>query len=54
VIFGASDPRSGAAGSVLDLLPSDQRFNHVTLSEGGLLAEESARLLRQFFKARRR
>jgi len=54
VVYGASDPRSGAAGSVFDLLPSDKRFNHVTLAEGGLLADESARLLRQFFRARRR
>ncbi len=54
VIYAASDPRSGAAGSVFDLLPSDQRFNHVTEAEGGLLAEESAELLRQFFRARRR
>ncbi|BAO45068.1 tRNA adenosine(34) deaminase TadA [Thiolapillus brandeum] len=53
VIFGASDPRTGAAGSVFDLLPSDRRFNHLTEAEGGLLAEESAALLRQFFRARR-
>ncbi len=54
VVYAASDPRSGAAGSVFDLLPSDRRFNHVTEAEGGLLAEESAQLLRQFFRARRR
>jgi len=54
VVFGASDPRSGAAGSVFDLLPSDQRFNHVTDAVGGVLADESAQLLRQFFRARRR
>jgi tRNA(adenine34) deaminase len=54
VVFGASDPRGGAAGSVFDLLPSDQGFNHLTEAEGGLLAEESAQLLRQFFRARRR
>ncbi len=54
VIYGASDPRSGAAGSVFDLLPSDQGFNHLTEAEGGVLAEESAQLLRQFFRARRR
>ena len=54
VVFGASDPRSGAAGSVFDLLPSDRGFNHLTEAEGGLLAEESAGLLRQFFRARRR
>ena len=54
VVFGASDPRSGAAGSVFDLLPSDRRFNHYTEVAGGVLAAESAELLRQFFRARRR
>lgn len=53
VVFGASDPRSGAAGSVFDLLPSDRRFNHRTSVEGGLLAEECGELLRQFFRRRR-
>ncbi|MGB5611308.1 MAG: tRNA adenosine(34) deaminase TadA, partial [Sedimenticolaceae bacterium] len=37
VIYAATDPRSGAAGSAFDLLPSDQRFNHYTRCEGGLL-----------------
>jgi len=54
VIFGASDPRTGAAGSVFDLLPSDARFNHRTEVSGGGMADESAELLRQFFRARRR
>ncbi|WP_293649578.1 tRNA adenosine(34) deaminase TadA [Thiolapillus sp.] len=54
VIFGASDPRTGAAGSVFDLLPSDARFNHRTEVSGGLMADQSADLLRQFFRARRR
>jgi tRNA(adenine34) deaminase len=53
VVFAARDPRTGAAGSVFDLLPSDQRFNHRTSCEGGLLAEEAAELLRQFFRQRR-
>ncbi|KRT53616.1 tRNA adenosine(34) deaminase TadA [endosymbiont of Ridgeia piscesae] len=53
VVYAASDPRSGAAGSVFDLLPSDQRFNHRVESEGGLLAEQSANRLRDFFRARR-
>jgi len=53
VVFAAPDPRSGAAGSMFDLLPSDQRFNHSTACEGGLLAEESAAMLRAFFRARR-
>ncbi|WP_457664993.1 tRNA adenosine(34) deaminase TadA [Thiolapillus sp.] len=54
VIFAAADPRTGAAGSVFDLLPSDERFNHRTEVDGGVMADESARLLREFFRARRR
>lgn len=54
VVYGASDPRTGAAGSVFDLLPSDQRFNHTTLCEGGIEAEASAKLLKDFFRARRK
>jgi tRNA(adenine34) deaminase len=53
VVFATTDPRSGAAGSVFDLLPSDERFNHYTRCEGGLLAAESAAMLRGFFRARR-
>lgn len=53
VIFAASDPKGGAAGSVFDLLPSDQRFNHHTCCSGGVLAQESAELLRAFFRRRR-
>ena len=54
VVFAAADPRSGAAGSVFDLLPSDARFNHRTEVRGGVLTEESAERLRAFFRARRR
>jgi tRNA(adenine34) deaminase len=53
VVFGATDPRAGAAGSVFDLLPSDRRFNHYVSCEGGVLAEQCAGLLRDFFRARR-
>lgn len=53
VFFGASDPRSGAAGSVFDLLPSDERFNHRVETEGGLLAGPCGDLLRTFFRLRR-
>ena len=53
VVFATTDPRSGAAGSVFDLLPSDGRFNHYTRCEGGVLAQESAVMLRAFFRARR-
>ena len=53
VVFAARDPRAGAAGSVFDLLPSDQRFNHAVSCDGGILADDSADLLRGFFRARR-
>ena len=52
VVYGASDPKAGAAGSVLDVL-AEPRFNHRPEVAGGLLAEESAGLLRAFFAARR-
>jgi tRNA(adenine34) deaminase len=53
VVFATTDPRAGAAGSVFDLLPSDERFNHRVACEGGLMAEDSAQLLKAFFRARR-
>ena len=53
VIYGAPDPKAGACGSVFDLLPSDQRFNHRTACRGGILAEECGETLRAFFRARR-
>jgi tRNA(adenine34) deaminase len=52
VVFGASDPKAGAAGSVLDVL-GEPRLNHRPQVESGLLAEESADLLRSFFASRR-
>ena len=52
VVFGAPDPKAGAAGSVLDVL-AEPRFNHRPEVERGLLADESAALLRDFFAARR-
>ncbi len=54
VVFGATDPRAGAAGSVFDLLPSDERFNHRTGCEGGVLADEAGQMLRDFFRERRK
>ncbi len=54
VVFGAQDPKGGAAGSVFDLLPSDQRFNHRTEAEGGVMAEECGQRLRDFFQSRRK
>ena len=53
VVYGAADPKGGACGSVLDFA-SDARLNHRIAVEGGLFAEESAGLLREFFAARRR
>jgi len=52
VIFGASDPKAGAAGSVLDVL-AEPRLNHRPLVRSGLLADECGALLRAFFAARR-
>jgi tRNA(adenine34) deaminase len=52
VVYGALDPKTGAAGSVFDTLVSD-RHNHVVQVESGLLADESSHLLRTFFRARR-
>jgi len=53
VLFGATDPKGGACGSVFELLPSDDRFNHRTECSGGLLARECRELLRDFFQKRR-
>jgi tRNA(adenine34) deaminase len=52
VVYGAVDPKAGAAGSVLDVL-GEPRLNHRPEVAGGLLAEESADLLRSFFASRR-
>ena len=52
VVFGATDPKTGAAGSVLDLFASKQ-INHQTSVKGGVLSEECGQLLRNFFKERR-
>src|SRR5437763_9298973 len=53
VVFGALDPKAGAAGSVLDVL-GEPLLNHQPQVESGLLADDSADLLRAFFAARRR
>lgn len=52
VVFAAADPKAGAAGSVLDVL-ADARLNHRPQVSAGVLAAESAGLLRAFFAARR-
>jgi len=52
VVYGAIDPKTGAAGSVFDTLISEKHNHRVEVS-GGLLAVESSALLRDFFRARR-
>ena len=52
VLYGASDPKAGAAGSVLDVL-AEPRLNHRPEVAGGLLARECGELLSEFFAARR-
>jgi tRNA(adenine34) deaminase len=53
VVYGAADPKSGACGSVVDLF-AEGRLNHHATIVGGVMAEEAARLLQEFFSARRR
>jgi tRNA(adenine34) deaminase len=53
VVFGTVDPKAGAVGSVLNVL-DEPRLNHRPEVAAGLLAEESAELLRAFFRSRRR
>jgi tRNA(adenine34) deaminase len=52
VVYGCTDPKAGAAGSVLDVL-AEPRLNHRPEVTGGVLARESAALLTDFFAARR-
>jgi tRNA(adenine34) deaminase len=52
VVFGATDPKAGAAGSVLDVL-AEPRLNHRPEVAGGLLADECGALLSDFFASRR-
>ena len=52
VVYGTTDPKAGAAGSVLDVL-AEPRLNHRPVVEAGLLADECAAVLRAFFAARR-
>ena len=52
LIYGASDPKAGAAGSVFDLVDSDL-LNHRTPRITGVLGDECSRLLTDFFAARR-
>jgi len=53
VVFAASDPRTGAAGSVFQIL-DHPGLNHRCLIEGGVLAERSSKMLKAFFRHRRK
>ncbi len=51
-VFGASDPKGGATGTLFDV-SSDSRLNHEFAVSGGVLAEEASAQLKAFFKERR-
>lgn len=53
LVFGASDPKTGACGSVIDLM-AEQKLNHHTEVSGGLLADECGAMLSRFFAGRRK
>lgn len=53
VVFGAPDPKTGACGSVVNLF-EQEKLNHHTEVTGGVMAEECAALLKEFFAERRR
>ena len=52
VVYGAQDPKAGAAGSVIDVFGT-AALNHHTRVEGGVLADDSGDVLRSFFAERR-
>jgi tRNA(adenine34) deaminase len=52
VIFGARDPKGGAAGSVFNVLPTD-RLNHAVTVSAGVMETECATILQQFFQSKR-
>jgi tRNA(adenine34) deaminase len=52
VVFGARDPKAGAAGSIVDLFKNEQ-LNHHAQIQGGVLASECGALLSRFFASRR-
>lgn len=53
LVYGATDPKTGACGSVIDL-PAEIRLNHHMRVTGSVLAEEGGSKLKQFFAERRR
>ncbi|MRV76233.1 tRNA adenosine(34) deaminase TadA [Duganella sp. FT92W] len=52
IVYGAPDPKTGACGSVLDVF-AQEKLNHHATTEGGLLADDCAGMLKGFFAARR-
>jgi len=52
IVYGATDPKTGACGSIVDL-PALETFNHHGRFEGGVLAEECGAILKRFFAERR-
>ena len=52
LVYGAADPKTGAAGGRLDLL-GDPAHNHEVEASGGCLADDCAALLKEFFRLRR-
>lgn len=53
VVFGATDPKTGVAGSVLDVF-SHSQLNHQTAVDGGIMADDCSVMLKRFFAARRK
>jgi tRNA(adenine34) deaminase len=53
LIYGACDPKAGACGSVVNIV-NNKRLNHRIKVQGGILAQESSSLLKEFFKRRRK
>jgi tRNA(adenine34) deaminase len=52
VVYGATDPKSGACGSVVNLF-ADSRLNHHAVVAGGVMGKEAGKLLQDFFSVRR-
>ena len=52
IVYAASDPKTGAAGSVFDLL-ADPRHNHHVEAQGGLLAQDAGAMLTNYFRRKR-
>lgn len=53
VVFGATDPKTGACGSVVDMF-AQEKLNHHTTVTGGVMAEEAGAMLKAFFSERRK